>query len=65
MVIMLKLNKTKYKVYCSDFVRTKDIDKLFQQCAKLIKLNHLLEIGLITKNEYEKIKESIGFVASL
>ena len=55
----------KYKVYCSDFVRTKDIDKLFQQCAKLIKLNHLLEIGLITKNEYEKIKESIGFVASL
>ena len=62
---MLKLNKEKYKVYCSDFVRTKDIDKLFQQYAKLIKLNHLLEIGLITKNEYEKIKESIGFVASL
>lgn len=61
----MKLSKSKYKVYYSSFERTKDIDKFFSQCAKLIKLNHLLEIGLITKNEYDKIKESIGFVASL
>lgn len=61
----MKLSKSKYKVYYSSFERTKDIDNFFSQCAKLIKLNHLLEIGLITKNEYDKIKESIGFVASL
>ena len=58
-------NKSKYKVYYSNFTKTKDTDKLFIQCANLIKLNHLLNIGLISKNEYDKIRESIGFVANL
>lgn len=57
--------KSKFKVLYSDFVKTKDVDKLFEKCADLIRIKHLLDVGLITTNEYEKIRNSIGFVADL
>lgn len=57
--------KSKFKVFYSDFTRTKDIDKLFEKCADLTRIKHLLDVGLITSNEYEKIRNSIGFVADL
>ena len=57
--------KSKFKVYYSEFTKTKDIDKVFSQCADLIRIKHLLDIGLITVNEYEKIRNSIGIVADL
>lgn len=59
------MKKSKFKIKYSEFVKTKEIEKLFDKYAELIKINHLKEVGLISKGEYDKIREQIGFVASL
>ena len=57
--------KNNYKVYYSEFTRTKEIDKIFIQCSELIKLNHLLKVGLISKPEYDKVRSCFDLIANL
>lgn len=55
-------NKTNYKVYYSAFEMTKELQDYFSKLSTLIKLNLLLSKNLINNTEYEKIKESLGFL---
>lgn len=58
---MLK-NKRNYKVYYSSFEMTKELQDYFSKLSALVKLNLLLSKNLINNTEYEKIKESLGFL---
>ena len=55
------MKKETYKVKYTPFEKTKDVDKYLTSLSYLIKLNLLLEKKLITKNEYDKVKCTIGF----
>ena len=44
------------KVKYTAFERTKKTDKYFLYLSYLSKINHLLEVGLLTPSEHEKVK---------
>lgn len=55
-------NNNIHKVYYSAFSMTKEIQDYFNKLSMLVKLNLLLDKKLINNSEYEKIKESLGFL---
>ena len=55
-------NKTNYKVYYSAFEMTKKLQDYVSKLSALTKLNLLLSKNSINNTEYEKIKESLGFL---
>ena len=55
-------NNNIHKVYYSAFNMTKEIQDYFNKLSMLVKLNLLLDKKLINNSEYEKIKESLGFL---
>ena len=60
----MKKKKENKSVYYSDSDKIEAIRKYATKLFDLYKLNILLEKELINREEYEKIKRLIGFVAS-
>ena len=60
----MKKKKENKSVYYSDSDKIEAIRKSATKLFDLYKLNILLEKELISREEYEKIKRLLGFVAS-
>ena len=60
----MKKKKENKSVYYSDSDKIEAIRKYATKLFDLYKLNILLEKELINREEYEKIKRLLGFVAS-
>ena len=59
----MKRRIKKIKVKYTPFERTKQTDNFFLYLSYLSKLNHLLEVGLLTTSDYEKVKSVIEKMA--